>query len=195
LVQESVREAPNSDRTVIGYDHQHEYDEFFDLTDEGRKNLPQSILTWLNPRHKPRVRRTIDEASGHLKAQIIKSRIADVDIYNPGTDFDYRISISIESPWEGDPSWLSEMTDGGRDRKKDRMSYRHMAYQIDLTQVSHPNSPEMEHELEVEISTEQIRVQLANMRENKASRYEDLVRGFVDNVRILCRRGTANNAR
>lgn len=195
LVAESLREAQTSDRMVIGYDHPHESDEFYDLTEEGRRNLPSSILTWLNPRHKPRVRRTIDEATGQVKAQIIKSRIADVDIYNPSSDFDYRISISIESPWEGEPSWLSEMTDGGHDRKKDRMSYRHMAYQIDLTQVSYPNRPDKEHELEVEISTEQIRIHLANMREQRPSRYEDLVRGFLDNVRILCRKASMGKAR
>jgi len=195
LVAESVREAQTSDRQVIGYDHPQEHDEFYELTEEGRSNLPPSILTWLNPRHKPRVRRTIDVNSGQVKAQIIKSRIADVDIYNPTSDFDYRISISIESPWQGEPNWISEMMDGGHDRQKDRMSYRHMAYQIDLTQVSYPNRPEREHELEVEISTEQIRIQLANMREQRPSRYEDLVRGFLDNVRILCRKASVGRTR
>src|SRR5882757_7218097 len=101
-----MREAQTSDREVIGYDHPQEYDEFYELTEEGKRNLPPSIVTWLNPRHKPRVRRTIDEKTGHLKAQIIKTRIADLEVYNPNTDFDYRISISIESPWEGDPNWL-----------------------------------------------------------------------------------------
>ncbi|KIW12346.1 hypothetical protein PV08_09623 [Exophiala spinifera] len=190
LVEESVRESQTSGRAVIGYSHPHEYDEFYELTDDGRKNLAPWIVTWLNPRHKPRVRRTIDENSGMVKAQIIKSRIADVDVYNPRTDFDYRVSISIESPWDGDPNWLTEMADSGRDRQKDRMSYRHMAYQIDLTQVSYPNRVEKEHELEVEISTEQIRIQLANAREGRPSRYEEMVKGFLDNVRILCRQGS-----
>ena len=122
-----------------------------------------------------------------VKAQIIKSRIADFEIYNPRTAFDYRISISIESPWDGDLNWLTETTESRRDRKKDRMSYRHLAYQIDLTQVSYPNTTDKEHELEVEISTEQIRLELAKAKEGQANRYMQLVRGFVDNVRILCR--------
>ncbi|KIX07542.1 uncharacterized protein Z518_02195 [Rhinocladiella mackenziei CBS 650.93] len=195
LVQESMREAQISDRSVIGYDHPHEYDEFYELTEEGKRNLPPSIMTWLNPRHKPRIRRTIDEGTGQVKAQIIKSRMADLEVYNPGSDFDFRISISIESPWDGEPHWLTEMTDGGRDRKKDRMSYRHMAYQIDLTQVSYPHALEKEHELEVEISTEQIRIELANLQAQRPSRYEDLVKGFLDNVRILCRKGTVGKTR
>jgi hypothetical protein len=185
-----VRESQTSGRAVIGYSHPHEYDEFYELTEEGRRNLSPWIVTWLNPRHKPKVRRTIDEASGQVKAQIIKTRISDVDIYNPRADFDYRVSISIESPWEGDPHWLTEMKEGGRDRQKDRMSYRHMAYQIDLTQVTYPVRVEKEHELEVEISTEQIRIQLANARENRPSRYEEMVKSFLDNVRILCRQGS-----
>lgn len=190
-----MREAQTSDRSIIAYVHPHEYDEFYELTEEGRRNLPPSIMTWQNPRHKPRVRRTIDIDLGSVKAQIIKTRIADLEVYNPNSDFDYRISISIESPWDGEPSWLTEMTDGGRDRKKDRMSYRHMAYQIDLTQVSYPHSSEKEHELEVEISTEQIRIQLGNLKAGQPSRYEDLVRGFLDNVRILCRQGTMGRGR
>ncbi len=171
----------------IGYDHPHEYDEFYELTPEGQNHLPQSIRTYLNHHHKPRVRRTVDEKTNMVKAQIIKSRIADFEVYNPGTDFDYRISISIESPWEGDLNWLAETTESRRDRKKDRMSYRHLAYQIDLTQVSYPNSTDKEHELEVEISTEQIRLELAKAKANQHNRYEQLVRGFVDNVRILTR--------
>lgn len=190
LVQQSFAEAQTSNREVIRFDHPKESDEFFELTQEGRHNLPTSIQQWLNPKHRPRVRRTTDNNTGALKAQIIKSRIADLDIYNPSADFDYRLSISIESPWEGESHWLSEMTDGGRDRNKDRMSYRHMAYQIDLTQVSYTNSSQLEHELEVEISTEQIRLELENLRANRPSKYEDLVRGFIDNVRILCRKGT-----
>lgn len=187
LVQETMRD-PN--RAEIYYLHPHEYDEFYELTEEGRQNLPQSITHWINPRHKPRVRRTIDETNGTVKAQIIKSRIADMEIYNPRCDFDYRISISIESPWEGEPHWLTEMTDGGRDRKKDRMSYRHLCYQIDLTQVSFPNRTEKEHELEVEISVFEIRKQLDLLQAGKPNRYEEIVRGFLDNVRILCRKGS-----
>jgi len=190
-----MREAQHSDRAVIAYSHPHEYDEFYDLNEEGKRNLPPSILHWMNPRHKPRVRRTIDEETRQVKAQIIKSRIADLEVYNPQSDFDYRVSISIESPWEGDPNWLSEMGEENRDRQKDRMSYRHMAYQIDLTQVSYQNTAEKEHELEVEISTEMVRRELDNLKMNRFSRYEPLIRGLIDNLRILCRRATVNRAR
>ena len=74
------------------------------------------------------------------------------------------------------------------------MSYRHQAYQIDLTQVSYPNTTVKEHELEVEISTEQIRIEVTKLKAGQANRYEQLVRSFVDNVRILCREGTVQRA-
>lgn len=125
-----------------------------------------------------------------LKAKIIKSRIADLEIYNPGADFDYRISVSIESPWDGNMMSLTPLEEQGAERNKDRVSYRHMAYQIDLTQVSYPDSAKREHELEVEISTEQIRAELGHLTAGRSNRYEDLVKGFVDNVRVLCRAGT-----
>ena len=145
----------------------------------------------MQKRHKPRVRITSDLDTLAVKARIIKSRIADLEIYNPNADFDYRISISIESPWDGDNMHLTPLEEQGAERNKDRMSYRHMAYQIDLTQVSYPNSSKREHELEVEISTEQIRLELGKLKAgNVPSRYEDLVKGFLDNVRILCRQGT-----
>ena len=188
LVQNSMRHAQETGQPPsIGYDHPHEYDEFYELTQEGQANLPPSIVSYLNHHHKPRVRRTVDEKTNMVKAQIIKSRIADIEIYNPKQVFDYRISISIESPWEGDSHWLTETSESRRDRKKDRMSYRHLAYQVDLTQVSYQDKAEKEHELEVEISTEQIRLELAKAKAGQENRYEQLVRGFVDNVRLLCR--------
>lgn len=145
-----------------------------------------------NRKHKPRVRKTFDLNKNAAKEQIIKSRIADLDIYNPGADFDYRISINMESPWSGSAEWLEPLDGGGKERSKDRMSYRHLAYQIDLTQVSHSDGRPKEHELEVEVSEPTLRRELENLRMNQPSKYESVVRGFLDNVRILCRKGTVS---
>jgi hypothetical protein len=174
------------------HSHFQEYDEFYDLTLEGKQNLPPSIVTYLNPHHKPRVRRTVDEQTNQVKATIIKSRIVDLEVYNPRCEFDYRISISVESPWEGNPKWLENADDNKQDRRKDRISYRHRAYQVDLTQVKYENvAAKLEHELEVEISTDVIRMEIDKAKSGQADGYMDLVRGFVDNVRILCREGSA----
>lgn len=140
------------------YDHPRETDTFYSLTSAGEGSLPPSIRTYLNPKHRPRVRITTSQPSGGgsaalpgaappvVKRRIIKSRIADFDVLCPSLAFDYRISISIESPFDGPDDVLVKVSDtgaagsgGAGDREKDRVSYRHLAYQIDLTQVSYPN--------------------------------------------------------
>ena len=175
------------------YTHPQEADEFYELTQDGIAHLPPSITQWSDKRRKkmPKVRITTDLKTKKKTAQIIKSRIADLEIYNPQCSFDVRISISIESPWEGRMDHLNPIGDGSNDRMKDRMSYRHGAYQIDLTQISYNgNQKPQQHELEVEISTELIRKELDNLKRQRKSRYEELVRGFINNVRILCRTAT-----
>lgn len=73
------------------------------------------------------------------------------------------------------------------DRNKDRMSYRHLAYQIDLTQVTATEGGPREHELEIEVSSAEARRQGRLALEGQANQYEELVRGFLDNIRILAR--------
>lgn len=133
------------------YSHPRETDTFYSLTVAGEAELPPSIRKYINPKHRPRVRVTTSQPPGGaiaavsplVKRRIIKSRIADFDVLCPALAFDYRISISIESPFDGSDDVLLKVNDagsgGGGDREKDRVSYRHLAYQIDLTQVSYPN--------------------------------------------------------
>lgn len=144
------------------YDHPRETDTFYSLTAAGEACVPASVRRFFNPKHRPRVRVTVVQpAAGStaglapvVKARIIKCRMADFDVYCPSLAFDYRISISIESPFDGPDDVLIKVNDTGpagssgggattggnsSEREKDRVSYRHLAYQIDLTQISHPN--------------------------------------------------------
>jgi hypothetical protein len=177
-------------RIPIVYDHRRESDQFYELNPNGVRALPSCVTKWPNQRHDTRVRMTTDLETLKPLASIIKVRIADLEIYNPTQDFDYRISISVESPWNGNNMDLIPLKEHDFERNKDRVSYRHMAYQIDLTQVSYPDGTKQQHELEVEISAEQLRLELANLSQQKSNRYEGLVKGFLDDVRILCRQGT-----
>jgi hypothetical protein len=190
---QNSRQEPG--RIPIDYDHRYESDQFYELNAEGIRALPPTIRPFLDPRHRPRVRITSDRDTLKTTARIIKSRIADIEVYNPASDFDYRISISVESPWEGDNMHLIPLKEQGMERNKDRVSYRHVGYQIDLTQVSYPDGSKQQHELEVEISTEQVKLELANLKAQRPSNYEQLVKGFIDNVRILCRKGTIGGGR
>ncbi|KAG0153178.1 hypothetical protein PDIDSM_5028 [Penicillium digitatum] len=185
---------PNSTRIPLAYVHKKERDTFYEIQ---AADLPPVIRQNLNPRHKPKVRVTTDERTGEILAKIVKCRVADLDVCSPRTTVDWRVSVNLEMDYTGDVSHLPvidpAVIKGGRgDRIKDRMSYRHLAYQVDLTQVAkfdqQPGKNEFEHELEVEVSAEEVRRQgqLA-MSGDPQNQYEDLVKGFVDNIRLLAR--------
>ncbi|KAL4929129.1 putative mRNA capping nucleoside-triphosphatase [Aspergillus undulatus] len=193
FLNETVKNSmPQADpnRIPLSYAHKKERDSFYEVSPS---ELPPIIRQNLNPRHKPKVRVTHDQRTGELLAKIVKCRVADLDIYSPRTCVDWRISVNLEMSYDGDVSHLppADTGRGASDRIKDRMSYRHLAYQVDLTQVarSEPSAKgEFEHELEVEVSAAEIRRQgqLA-MSNDLDNQYEDLVKGLVDNIRILAR--------
>lgn len=93
-------------------------------------------------------------------------------------------------------------------RKKDRMSYSHEEFTIDLTQVtsslpsqsqsSLPPSarkPEILHELEIEVTRPEFLLACASKRgdmgagvsEEERNAFDELIRAFVNNARILVR--------
>jgi hypothetical protein len=102
------------------------------------------------------------------------------------------------------------------DRNKDRLSYKQGHYQIDLTQVTHAvNGPgvcfilssyptllsqqantnvqntqrmDKEHELEIELNHLALLDQGRRAMSGAPHRYQELVEGFVDNVRLLARK-------
>ncbi|KAI9682092.1 MAG: mRNA-capping enzyme subunit beta [Caeruleum heppii] len=192
--------APKA-RIPMDYVHTRERDRFYELPNDALATLPLSIRPYLNQRHKVKVRVTTDQKTGQLLAKIVKVRIADMDIYSPRTAFDWRISVNLEMSYAGEVDGLIEVLEGGKkpDRSKDRMSYRHLAYQIDLTQVTMQSEenqrPEKEHELEIELSADKLKEQGLLAKSGQPSQYEDLVKGFVDNVRLLARAVGATPAR
>lgn len=172
----------------IEYAHPIEWDEYSELTAEGRAAV-QHLAGWGNSKHRVKVRRTFDKKTGDMKAQIIKTRVADLEVFNPNDLFDYRISISLETPWNGPDSHLMTNTELGSDRLKDRLSYKHRDYQIDLTQISHGDTHKTgkhDHEVEIEINNESFLTALNNARgPNATDQYEKCLGSFVDNIRIL----------
>ncbi|KAJ5225276.1 hypothetical protein N7468_006501 [Penicillium chermesinum] len=168
----------NPKRVPVSYAHKKERDTFYEVSPA---DLPPIIRQNLNPRHKPKVRVTTDQRTGEVLAKIIKCRVADIDVLSPCTAVDWRVSVNLEMEYPGDISNLPvvDASRGGRgERNKDRMSYRHLAYQVDLTQ----------HELEVEVSAAELRRQGNLARKGDPThQYEELVKGFVDNIRVLAR--------
>ncbi|KAI4247965.1 MAG: hypothetical protein LQ352_006031 [Teloschistes flavicans] len=181
-------------RVPLSYVHTRETDTFYDLPDKSISALPPSVQAHLDRRNRPKLRVTTDQKTGKEIAKVVKIRVSDIEIYSPSNVFDWRVSVSLEVNYDGDIRDLVESTEGKDrrrpDRNKDRVSYKHSHYQIDLTQVKigESNSKmEKEHELEVEISSQTIREQGQLAMQKQENKYMELIKGFIDNVRTLVR--------
>jgi len=134
---------------------------------------------------------TRDEKSGTVLACMQKVRLGNLDVYSPKRAADWRISVNMEIPVPP-PLGTATMT-----RKKDRMSYSHEEFTIDLTQVTSTTSPnakpEVLHELELEVTRPDYLLSTAskrgdpNVSENERNAFDEMVRAFVNNARILVR--------
>ena len=129
-------------RVKIDYLHRREVDKFYELPAAMNAALPAAVREKLNPRHTVKVRVTHDQKTNQVLAKIIKARITDLDIYNPQSPLDCRISINFEMRFEGEIEDVIAAGIGERipDRIKDRLSYTQSHYQIDLTQVTQVTS-------------------------------------------------------
>ncbi|KAI0923300.1 hypothetical protein AcV7_005851 [Taiwanofungus camphoratus] len=138
-----------------------------------------------------RIRVTRDEKSGTVHACMRKVRLGDLDVYSPKRAADWRISVSMEIP-VSQPIGTPTHT-----RRKDRISYSHEECIIDLTQVTSlygPNAKtEVLHELEIELARPEYLLLTAAKRgdpsvsEQERNAFDELIRAFVNNARILVR--------
>lgn len=206
---ESKRPSPinGKPRIPMEYKHTRQIDTFYILPVEEIRNLPPSVQHYVrlqSGRRPPRVRVTRDEKTGEIIAAIVKTRVADLHVFCANNGFDWRISVNLEHKYEGDISGLNRETEPVHqphqqlmhnrepvvkpERRKDRVSYTHQFCQIDLTQVKAvAKDARPGHELEVEIDAEVLREQGRLAVERKPNRFEDYVKVFLDNVRILAR--------
>jgi polynucleotide 5'-triphosphatase len=127
-------------RVPIQYAHRRERDSFYELPPLMVQTLPAAVqhLIKQSKRHSVKVRVSHDQKTGQVLAKIIKTRVQDLDIYIPSSPLDCRISVNLEMKYDGDIEALGRGVDkqGQPDRLKDRLSYTHSNYQIDLTQVT-----------------------------------------------------------
>lgn len=135
--------------------------------------------------NRTRIRVTKDEKDRDkptAKACVEKTRVADMNIFSPKRGFDFRISISVETPVP------LPRTKATHERWKNRVSYQHQAFQVDLTQVKAADSKETLHELEVEFSDMPLLMQEGYQKDTEeGSLYYDLVQVFLNNIRMLIR--------
>jgi polynucleotide 5'-triphosphatase len=172
--------------------------------------LVDSFFASSSSQEKEKIRVTRDEKTGTVLECMQKIRLGDLNIYSPKRSADWRISVNLEVPVTH-PTGTASFT-----RRKDRLSYSHEEFRIDLTQVTSnaPNSavrlllhsrlpmtqmfyirpqPETLHELEIEFARPQFLLAAAMRRgdpespEHERDAFDELVRAFVNNTRILLR--------
>jgi mRNA capping enzyme, beta chain len=128
-------------RIQVLYKHRREIDRFFELSPDMQNRLP-GAMRHLIGRKNVRVRVTYDQKTREILGKIVKARVADIDLHLPTCHMDCRLSVNLEMDWDGPVEELEHMAAsraGGErqpDRNKDRLSYTHGHYQIDLTQVT-----------------------------------------------------------
>lgn len=135
-------------RVQIDYKHRREIDRFFDLTPEMLNQLPACVRSRFGQGKRPRVRVTHDQQKGVLLGKIVKARVCDIDLHMPNSAMDCRISINLEMNWDGSLEELEAANPPDArqpDRNKDRLSYSHGLYQIDLTQVTQGQAQGVSH--------------------------------------------------
>ena len=178
-------------RVNIAYEHLFQTDTFATLSHQGFLSLPESV------RRRPvgrelRLRTSRDSRTGQILAHIIKVTLADLHIQSPEDPYDCRISMNLEVnfPADMDVADLIEPPSYDKpappERRKDRLSYKHLAYSIDLTKVESAGvAPKYELELEVDAAV--LREQMGRAERGEGSAYGDVVSGFVDNATFLMR--------
>jgi len=100
------------------------------------------------------------------------------------------MNLEVNFPPDVDISELIEPPSYDRppppERRKDRLSYKHLAYSIDLTKVESHGVPS-KYELELEVDANVLRQQIERGKRGLSSAYTDVVSGFFDNATYLMR--------
>ncbi|KAI4527223.1 mRNA triphosphatase CET1 [Schizophyllum commune Loenen D] len=159
----ALSNEPGHPSSPVGYAHHHLVDSFYG-NDRDRK-----------------IRVTRDERADNRVVECVrKIKLANLEIHSPKWPVDWRVTVSLECPvpLPDEPATHT--------RRKDRLSYKHEEFSIDLTQVL-----ATEHELELEILRPELIMSLAakrgdpNASEVERSGFNELIRVFVNNARIL----------
>ncbi|PPQ75512.1 hypothetical protein CVT24_013186 [Panaeolus cyanescens] len=178
----TASDQPNHPSTPLGYTHHYLVDSFFPPSDQG--------LSLGHPYDREKIRVTRDEKSGTVIESVRKIRLGDLNIVSPKNLADWRVSVNLEVPM---PHPVGIAT---HKRRKDRLSYTHEEFVIDLTQVTTSAAnepPQVLHELEIEIMRPELLLASAakrldpNASEHEKSAFDELIRAFVNNARILAR--------
>ena len=195
FLNSAIQESLQPGRVKMQYKHPRETDSFRPLSAAGLQALPPAFRTRRQLAGRDLKLRTSTDQAKNVTARIVKLHVADLHIYNPNHHYDCRISINLEAnmnrpelaPFDDlvEPvSWQDAVTKreivATPDRKKDRLSYKHLAYSFDLTRVD-VKGLDPKYELELELDAEVLRGCLGGPG------FATVVSGFLDNATFLMR--------
>lgn len=190
----ATQQSHAAGRVPVQYEHLYQTDTFAKLSPAGIAALPP-IVQQRNHLHgrELRLRTSRNSKDNTIIARIIKVPLGDLHIANPLDPYDCRISINLEVNLDRpdlNPDDLIEPPTHDRpappERKKDRLSYKHLAYSIDLTKVESAGVPP-KYELELEVDAGVLRSQIAMIKSGQKAAYSSVVSGFLDNATYLMR--------
>jgi polynucleotide 5'-triphosphatase len=184
--------VPGAPRPPIDYRHTYETDIFYELDQQGFSTLHPLVQRLINESStRQRVRVTRDKNTGEFLRAIIKHKIGNLEVSSAQTEWDYRVGINLEIEFKGPIENLKPVVEAGKtlesmQRQKDRMSYSWLrAYQVDLTQVTQGTNKV--HELELELDSGVLIAEADKVRRKEVSRFESLIDGMMNNLRVLSR--------
>ena len=148
--------------------------------DKARIPIVYKHTHWTDSYYADKQRVTTDDKTGEVVECISKEKIDDLHILCPMSPFDIRITVNLEHP--------IAKPEGGviSQRKKDRLTYTHQNYQIDLTQVKTRDG--VTHELEIELTRiEELRKQAIYSSQGLENGFDQLMAGFIGTITLLPR--------
>lgn len=192
-LNDAFLQASTSGRAPMTYEHTRETDTLYDMPTQMLEHLHHQVrAAHLEGGKSPRVRVTRDNKTNKVTTghnPIIKLRMADLEIFCPNYTFDIRISVSLETKWPHPVDDLQEHLDKGvaKPRSKDRVSFFHQGFRVDLTQVFSSATGTKTHELEIELKTNELKEEAKKIGRKLPNDYEELVRVFLNNMRVVNR--------
>ncbi|KAK4508623.1 hypothetical protein PRZ48_002362 [Zasmidium cellare] len=191
FLNDAIKESGAPGREKMVYEHLYEVDSFRALSKAGLAALPEAVHR-RRPDRDLKLRTTNNQKTGEVKARIIKVKLGeDLHIFGAGDPYDIRISMNLEINMDRpdfDPGLMTEEPSETKrappNRQKNRMSYKHLAYQVDLTRIDLENMPH-KYELELEVNANVLRDQIARLEQRQPHAYTDVVDGFVSNMLML----------
>ena len=196
-------------RVKMTYSHYTDTDSFAPLSPSGLSYLPPSIRSRLDAsNHRtPKLRTTVRQKKGtspFVAARIVKVNVSNLHIFSPNDPYDLRISINVEINLDRpdihpddlvlhpDPNASEKEREkfDSPDRRKDRVSYAHLAYQIDLTRVDTARQKPL-YELGLEVDAQVLRREMGVMEasQGREGGFGDVVGVSGIMLCCLCGRG------